>query len=458
MSASAFARFWQTDLTRECVLSFLPKDDLGSLRLVCKEYSKDIAPVLFKSLLVHFTTNVFMRRARMTALERIGGYVRKLSFLMPHQPETFLPPLLVPDTLEEASFVYEPRLTLSRPTSSGSSSTSSTESKYGTWEMSDLLVKQYPPLFHAATNVDSFFRAICAMPNLQHLQVSCPGQLAGQRYRKDIVDYALISLRLAIEAANPTQLEMLTLAPIHPGTLLYLRPHLSFGSSPASSRVWSRIRMLDIEMDSFEYGRDQPADHLKILHSYLQALRSIEHFNFKWLGHKGPCPLALHIEPCTSRPTSLHCPNACPDSSSKSSFRPLKFRRLKRMRLSNATLDADQAAGFIMSHRKVLHEFQFDQCHLRSGTWDDALAPLTRIAGHDRWKQKQEEVMDVPLVLSSTETDEKDVIECVQEPLWDDILSKRKRLKMLRKISLRTRDLVPEQVKRLLRTKRLAWH
>ncbi|KIW18884.1 hypothetical protein PV08_03173 [Exophiala spinifera] len=455
MSSTASARFWQTDLTRECFLSILPKDDLGSLRLVCKEYSKDIAPVLFKTLHVHFTANTFTRRARMSALERIGGYVRKLSFVMPHQPETFLPPLLVPDTLEEVTFIYEPHLFPSRPTSSGSSSTSGSNSKYGSWEMSDLLVKQYPPLFHAATNVESFSRAVCAMPNLRHLQVSCPGQPAGQRYRKDIVDYALISLRIAMEAANPTQLEMLTLAPVHPGTVLYLRPHLTFGSSPASSRVWRRIKRLDMEMDSFEYGRDQPADHLKILHSYLQALKSLEHFNFRWLGHKGPCPLALHIEPCTSRPTSLPCPNACPNSSSKSSFRPLKFRHLKTMHLSNASLDADQAAGFIMSHRKVLHEFRFDQCHLRSGTWDDALAPLTRIAGDDRWKEKQEEVMDVPLVLSPT--DEKMEIECLREPLWDDVLSKNKRMEMLRKMSLRTRDLVPEQVKRLLRTTRLAW-
>ncbi|KAK5442040.1 hypothetical protein LTS15_011088 [Exophiala xenobiotica] len=252
MTVPALARFWQTDLTRECFLSFLPKADLRSLRLVCREYSRDIAPVLFKSLDIQFTTNVFTRRARMSALERIGHHVRKLSFIMPHQSETFLPPLLVPGTSDEVTFTYEPRLSLSRPPSSGSSSTSRSTSKYGSWEVNDLLVKQYPPLFHAATNVDSFFRALVALPDLRHLEISCPGQPTSQRYRKDIVDYALISLRLAVESANPAQLESLTLAPIHPGAILYLRPHLTFGSSPAASRVWRRIKKLDIEMDSFE--------------------------------------------------------------------------------------------------------------------------------------------------------------------------------------------------------------
>jgi hypothetical protein len=126
------------------------------------------------------------------------------------------------------------------------------------------------------------------------------------------------------------------------------------------------------------------------------------------------------------------------------------------MYLSNVSLDAHQAAGFIMSHRKVLHEFQFDRCHLRSGTWDDALAPLTRIVGNDRWKHKREEVMDVPLLLSSV--DDKSMMECVQEPLWDDVIRKSRGLKTLRKMSLRTREMVPEQVKRLLRTARVGWH
>ncbi|KAJ9616292.1 hypothetical protein H2200_000010 [Cladophialophora chaetospira] len=373
MSVTAFARFWQTDLTRECFLSYVPKDDLRSLRLGCKAFADDVAPALFKTLELRFSTNTFSRRARMCALNRIGHHVRQLSFVMPHTADTFLPPLLIPGTLEEVTFLYEPRVNSSRPHSSSSSTSSSSTSKYGSWEMNDLLVKQYPPMFHAATNVDAFFRAISAMPRLRHLHISCPGQQVGHRYRKDIVDYALISLRLAIEAANPTLLDTLTLAPIHPSATFYLRPHLTVGSSPTSSRVWRRIKSLNIEMDSFEFGRDEPADHLKILHSYLQTLQCLETFKFTWLG-----------------------------------------------------------------------------------TWDDALAPLTRILGDDSWKQKQEEVMVVPIMLSPVE--EKREIECVQDHLWDDVLRKSRGLQVLRRVSLRTKELLPEQVRRLLRTARVAWH
>ncbi|KAH0837540.1 hypothetical protein AYO21_05028 [Fonsecaea monophora] len=456
MSSTAFAAFWRTDLVRECFLSHVHKDDLPSLRLVSKSLAGDVAPTLFKNLEIRFSTNILSRRSRMSALKRIGIHVQRLSFIMPHHSDTFLPPLLVPGTLEEVTFMYEPRINTSRPNSSSScSSSSSSASKYGSWEMNDLLVKQYPPLFHAATNVDSFFHAVSSMPRLQHLHVSCPSQPAGQRYRKDIVDYALISLRVAVEAAKLSQLESLTLAPIHPAAVFYLRPQLSIGSSPASSRVWKGIKSLVIEMDSFEYGRNQPSDHLKILHSYLQTFQALEHFEFQWLGSKGPCPLALHTEPCTSRPTSLDCSKACPDASARSPCRPLKFRHLKSMRLINASLDAAQASGFIMSHRKVLHEFQFDRCHLRSGTWDDALAPLTRIVGNDSWKQKQEEVMDVPIMLSPV--NEKTEMECVQEHLWDDVLRKSKGFQTLRKVSLKSKELLPE-VRRLLRNARLAWH
>ena len=457
MSPNAFARFWRTDLTRECFLLYVPRDDLQSLRFSCKVIADNIAPTLFKRLEIHFTTNTFSRRARMCALDRIGHHVQHLTFIMPHHNDTFLPPILHPGTLEEVTFIYQPRLNNSRPHSSSSSSSSSTASRYGSWEINDLLVKQYPPLFHAATNVDAFSRAIGAMPNLRHLHISCAGQHAGQRYRRDIVDYALISLKLAVEAANPTQLDTLTLAPIHPSAIFYLRPQISIGSLPSSTRVWKRVKSLHVEMESFGYGHDQHSDHLKILHSYLHVFQSLERLHFDWIGDKGPCPLSLHTEPCISRPTSLDCSKACPVFSTKSPCRPLKFRHLKSLRLRNASLDADQASAFIMTHRKVLHEFQFDGCHLRSGTWDDALAPLTRIVGNDSWKQKQEEMMDVPIMLSPVE--EKSEIECVQDHLWDDVLRRGKGLQALRKVSLRTKDLLlPEQVRRLLRTARVGWH
>jgi hypothetical protein len=130
------------------------------------------------------------------------------------------------------------------------------------------------------------------------------------------------------------------------------------------------------------------------------------------------------------------------------------------MHLLNAELGADQASTFIMSHRKVLHDFNFDRCHLRSGTWEDAFSPLTRIVGDDSWKEKirpprQEEVMDVPIMLSPMH--EKGDVECVQEHLWDDVVRRSRGLLTLRKVSLKTKELLPE-VRRLLRAARVAWH
>jgi hypothetical protein len=124
------------------------------------------------------------------------------------------------------------------------------------------------------------------------------------------------------------------------------------------------------------------------------------------------------------------------------------------MRIRNATFDASQASGFIMSHRKVLREFQFDKCHLRSGTWDDALAPLTKISGSEAWK-KPEEVMDIPIMLNQVTGRSK--MECVQGPMWDDVCRNNRGMQVLRRFGLRTKEFVPEHVKRLLRTARAPW-
>lgn len=80
--------------------------------------------------------------------------------------------------------------------------------------------------------------------------------------------------------------------------------------------------------------------------------------------------------------------------------RPLKFTRLRYMELENAVMDSVQIADFIYKHRRTLVEFNFEDVKLRQGNWDDALEPLTHIAGNDNWKRHQEEVMDVPIVLS----------------------------------------------------------
>src|SRR5436190_14645582 len=169
MPSAAFVRFWWTDLARDCFLSHVANDDCRSLRLVCRDFSASVAPHLFSHISLTFDTNSFTRLARLAALDRIGHHVKSFSFHMPHTPDTFLAPLLDPVTGEERTFLYEPAVSSSRPSSSNSRPSAP---KYGTSEMNDLLVKQYPPIFPAATNISSFIRAFDAMPSLRHLRIS----------------------------------------------------------------------------------------------------------------------------------------------------------------------------------------------------------------------------------------------------------------------------------------------
>ncbi|MCJ1484178.1 hypothetical protein MMC06_004346 [Schaereria dolodes] len=326
---------------------------------------------------------------------------------MPHGPDTFLPPLLDSTTGEEVTFIYEAYVQPIRNSAARLSNPT-----YGSWEMTDLLVKQYPPLFHAAANIPSFIRAFSATPNLKHLRVSCPGQESAQRYRRSTVDYALISLRIAAERSKLSDLDTLSLISIHPGALLYLNPSIGYGALPNSARVWRQIRKLAIHMDCMPFSLGVSTDHLKLLHAYLQLFSSsVGKFVFRWNGNKGPCPLSLGTEPCMARSSpALACPRRC-----HLSLRPLRFDKLRYMEVENAVMDASQISSFITNHRRSIHEFNFEDSSLRSGTWDEALAPLTRISGSEKWKEKTEEVMDVPLVLSPVGLDKGQMDKVLQE-------------------------------------------
>lgn len=276
--------------------------------------------------------------------------------------------------------------------------------------MTDLLVKQYPPLFHAAMNVSSFVAALTHMPALRHLKVSCAAQDSTHRYRRSVVDYALSSLRIAIEQAPLPRLEALSLTPIHPGGIQYLCPMTGIGSLPNSCRRWTQIRRLEIHMDTFPFDKGQATDHLKFLHSYLQAFRGLRDFKFRWVGdgYKGPSPLSLATEPalCELAARSQACPKT------RHYLRPLKFPHLQYMVLGNAVLDASQVSDFLTEHRHSLLEFDFEQVSLRSGTWEDALAPWRTLSSTEydaAWGEKQAaevEVMEVPFVLGPSPDEE----------------------------------------------------
>jgi hypothetical protein len=395
-----FLRFWLNDQCRDNLFEHLESDDLANLRLVCHDFSSRAAPRLFESVTSTFKTSTFTKPARIEALGRIGGHVKTFTFHMPHTPDTFLPPIVDPETGAEKQFVYEPQV--QNPQNGPAKDKAP---KYGSWEMQDLLIKQYPPLFHAATNVPAFVAAFSELINLAHLKISCPGYDNAPRHSRSAIDYALISLRIAIERAPLYSLSSLSLHPIHAGGLLYLHPMQGFGSTPSSAKRWGQIRRLSICMDSVPFSsssmrvRAQSLEHLRILHAYLRTLsRGLTRLFFRWKGERGPSPLSLDREPCML-PVQEECMHPSMRGEVKGP-RPLKFPRLRYMELENAVMDSTQIADFIHKHRRSLQEFNFEDVKLREGDWDHALEPLTHISGNDRWKRTQEEVMDVPIMLS----------------------------------------------------------
>ena len=375
---SAFVEFRSTSRTRDRFLTHLSPQDLASLRLTCHDFDKRAAPVLFAEITITLRAKTFTKPARMAALDTIGHHVRTLTVSIPHSAETFLPPILAP-TGEERDFVYIPQI--KQP---GTVAAHLASPKYGSWDMTELLIHQYGPMFHAATNIPSFIRAFTAMSSIRHLKISCPGQSPSDRYRRSVVDYALISLRIAVERAPLISLSTLCLLPIHPGGLLYLRSTLGFGSSPRGPRRWAQIKKLAMHMDGWDFASpNATTDQLKLLHDYLAQLSpNLERVSFRWKGIKGPSPFTLHTELYETSPTT--------SVSRRSRIRRLHFPRLKYMELASANPDASQVCGFIEEHRRTMQECDFEDIDLRTGDWDDAFAVLTRLSGSERWKEEQE--------------------------------------------------------------------
>ena len=446
-TSTPFLQFWSADRTRDTFLSFVPKEDLASFRLVCYDFAARAAPSLFRELAITFRPSTFTKPARIAALDRIGRHVRTLTFTMAHGPETFLPPLIDNITGEELEFVYEPYCHSNR----GSSDRSSIPT-YGSWELTDTLVKQYPPLFHAAANVPSFIQAFSFLTNARHLKISCPGQEPALRFRRDVVDYALISLRIAVERNKFSQLKALSLLSVHPGAIQYLNPIMGFGALPNSVRRWRQIQDLTIHMDTIPHGPNDATDHFKLVHSYLHTFSStLKSLVFRWEGKKGLFPLALGAEQTLiSNSPGLACPRRC-----HLALRPLKFDKLIFMEVENVTTDASQVSSFILSHRRSISEFNFEGTTLRSGTWDDALSPLTRMSGSEKWKEKAEEVMDVPLLLSPVGLEDGQMEKVIQ-----DNLRTRCPTPLLggwQKATAKSKGFFPDHIKRLLKSPMLSW-
>lgn len=335
-----------------------------------------------------FRTGTFCRPSRIAALERIGHHTHYLDLRLHRNAETFLPPLINASGEEEA-FAYTPN----------ASSTASAAAKYGSEQIADMLVKQYPPLFHSSTNVPSFVRALSALRNLREVDVSSTSTSVTEG-RRSTVDYALISLRVALERAPLPHLDTLSFSPIYPSGLLYMQPLNSLGATPASVKRWSHIRHLSIAMESSSLDKSTRSDQLKTLHNYLRTFAgSLSSFHFRWHGCKGPSPISLDSEPGIFFPPQTKDRNARTYPSTKDNI-AIKFTALHHVNVQNAEVDASQISAFICQHRRTLEEFKFESIKLRTGNWEQALSPLAKFKKMRKDEVKLDEKMEVPIMLS----------------------------------------------------------
>ncbi|KAK6843793.1 hypothetical protein PG987_004653 [Apiospora arundinis] len=406
----AFYCLWQQDRIREKLFEVLSKEDICNVRLASSACCNLVTKRLFLRTNLTFSASTFTRQSRVQALSRIGHHIEHLTFYFPHSDATFLPPLIHPESGQEISFLYTPHTSmasvLARP-------------KFANTGLGEILTQQYPPLFHAASNVPSFINAMKHVPNMRHLTIKTPGQNAKERYRRDIVDYALISLRISLERAPLTKLVKLSLSAVHPSAFNYLRHVPGFGCTPSAGRRWQQIRKLQISVEAWDfYGPSPGLDHLKMLDDYIRNFAdSVEKFSFTWLGRKGPCPVSLAADPLFAPPRSsqkLFAEVTSPMSPlpPPPSRRPIRFRRLRYLSVRNATMNAPQVAELVASHHRCVREFDFDNVVLiNGGSWDEALAPLMDHASRsDHWSPAvaavSEELFNIDLNGGADDEDE----------------------------------------------------
>ncbi|KAJ1326343.1 diaphanous 1 [Microdochium nivale] len=372
----AFNCLWQTDQIRETLFELLSREDICNVRRTSSACCNLVTKRLFKRTHLTFTATSFTRQSRVQALARIGHHIEHLTFHFPHSEATFLPPLVHPESGREISFLYKPHTSiasvLERP-------------KFANSGLGHVLTEQYPPLFHAASNVPAFIHAAKHLVNLRHLTIRTPGQDPKERYRRDTVDYALISLRIALERCPLTRLSKLSLVSVHPAAFMYLS-HVpgGFGSLPSASRRWRQIRRMSISVEAWDFYSASPGlDHLKMMDDFIRSFSgSLEKLSFTWLGRKGPCPLSLAMDPLFAPPRSTQklfhevtSPmSPLPPAPAR---KPVVLPRARYLAVRNATMNEHQVADLVSAHQYNVREFDFENVVLiNAGSWDAALAPL----------------------------------------------------------------------------------
>lgn len=279
----------------ERLLGYLRTQDVCSLRRTSSAYCNLVTARLFEKLFFTFRLNSLTERSRIQALSRIGQHVSHLTFNFPHSQETALPRLLDVESGEEVGFRYVPRRL------TPSFVLQSSRRRCAQAELEQILTLHYPALFHQSTDIQSFYCFLRMLPRLQHLSITCPGQKY-DLHRKDIVDYALISLRIALEHGRLARLEELRLF-VHPTMFLNVRPVPGFGSTPQASRCWRKIRRLHISVTNWNVwpAPMSASSHLHLVIDFIRIYMlsgNLEALSLSWHGERrGPCldlPMSFH--------------------------------------------------------------------------------------------------------------------------------------------------------------------
>ncbi|KAF4547553.1 Hypothetical protein D9617_40g012930 [Elsinoe fawcettii] len=397
---ATFLRFWHSNDCRENFLSLLDQKDLAKLRLVSLDLSTRLASRCFEDVTCSFRVNS-LKRSRVQALERIGRHVKTFRLVLPYTFEHVLPPLIDTETGEEKNFTYTPI----RPTSSASNQSKTREPKYGDWETTDLLVRQYPPLFHAAANSLSFAQALAALSGMSHLIVQGKGDAFHVRaHHRNVSDFALVSLRAALESATMHSLSRISLEDLPTSAMRYLKPSAAFAGTANTFDWCSQVEKIDASMRSMEERERDSSEQLLMVQDYLRNFRNLERLSFGWVDRQGRFPLShqerRELRPSKSfrgarRPSHPALRQQLPASSIQTrQGETICFPHLVSLRLRNMTATSSDLQGLLRNNRSV-RDLDFEDVVLQSGSWEEALRPLSGP------RPAPSETGDVPIMLAT---------------------------------------------------------
>lgn len=384
-----FLRLWLKNTVREGLCEHCDDETLSSLRQVSHALDDVISPILFKSLYLSFRVDSFSKPGRLETFSRIGCYVRDLHFSIEHNDSAFLPDLFEPDG-DTTVLPWNPPRTIKAKVDRNVRKPTESEQ----W------MEQWPQTFQSASNAYQFIKFFEHMPRLRGLTLTSSDENSRDLYRRSSVDFAISSIRIALDKVDLRCFRRLNLD-VHPGALLSLAATHSYVNSPRSGRLFSRVKKLNITMTSWDF-ESLPKDHLKLLDQYVRAFSpSLEKLTFAWDGGRGPCPLTLQsdqlINPEALKATQQGDHLLFGEVTTPMSPLPevpmkpeMLFRKLRYVKLQNVALTSQQLHDFFGRHQRTLRAYNLDHVELTDGgSFEYAVGPLLNMQDkNSRWPTK----------------------------------------------------------------------